>query len=84
MQGIYQNKLLTDSEQTQLLAFFTSANQEETKNSGTKVVSFQLSSTGKFILLGVGGFLLLALLSQITWRDRLTGIRQRLVEGNKS
>jgi mono/diheme cytochrome c family protein len=84
MQGIYQNKLLTDSEQAQLLAFFTAANQAETEKSSTKVVSFQLSSTWKFILLGVGGFLLLALLSQITWRDRLTGIRQRLVEGNKS
>jgi putative heme-binding domain-containing protein len=46
--------------------------------------SFHLSTTWKFILLGLGGFLLLALLSQITWRDRLTGVRQRLVEGQKS
>jgi hypothetical protein len=52
--------------------------------SSTQLVSFQLSSTWKFILLGLGGFLLLALLSQITWRDRLTGVRQRLVKGQKS
>lgn len=84
MQGIYQNKLLTDSEQVRLLAFFTAANQSETGNSSSEVASFHLSSTGQFILLGVGGFLLLALLSQITWRDRLTGVRQRLVEGQKS
>jgi putative heme-binding domain-containing protein len=84
MQGIYQNKLLTDSEQVRLLAFFTAANQSETGNSSSEVASFHLSSTWKFILLGVGGFLLLALLSQITWRDRLTGVRQRLVEGQKS
>jgi mono/diheme cytochrome c family protein len=91
MQGIYQNKLLTEAEQAHLLAFFNAANQSETGNgeqgtgnSSTEVASFQLSSTWKFILLGVGGFLLLALLSQITWRDRLTGVRQRLVEGQKS
>jgi putative heme-binding domain-containing protein len=116
MQGIYQNKLLTEAEQAHLLAFFNAANQSETGNreqatgnsstpvlvfglpdtlwamlasllpgiSSTQLVSFQLSCTWKFILLGLGGFLLLALLSQITWRDRLTGVRQRLVEGQKS
>ncbi|HAZ45074.1 MAG TPA: cytochrome C [Cyanobacteria bacterium UBA11369] len=85
MQSIYQNSQLTEAEQAHLLAFFKAANQSETPNtSSTEVASFHLSSTWKFILLGVGGFLLLALLSQITWRDRLTGVRQRLVEGNKS
>lgn len=91
MEGIYQNKLLTEDEQAQLLAFFNSANQSETGNgeevtgkSNTAVSSVQISTTWKFILLGLGGFMLLALLSQITWRDRLSGVRQRLVEGNKS
>jgi mono/diheme cytochrome c family protein len=92
MQGIYQNKLLTEEEQAHLLAFFKAANQAEVgsqtaavESAQTSVTeSFQLSSTWKFVLLGVGGFLLLALLSQITWRDRLTGVRQRLVEGHKS
>jgi mono/diheme cytochrome c family protein len=92
MQGIYQNKLLTEAEQAHLLALFKAANQagvgsqaaavESSQASAT--ASFQLSSTWKFVLLGVGGFLLLALLGQITWRDRLTGVRQRLVEGQKS
>jgi cytochrome c553 len=92
MQGIYQNKLLTEAEQAHLLAFFKAANQADVgsqtaavESAQTSVTeSFQLSSTWKFVLLGVGGFLLLALLSQITWRDRLTGVRQRLVEGHKS
>ncbi|GET35497.1 c-type cytochrome [Microseira wollei] len=85
MQSIYQNSQLTEAEQADLLAFFKAANQSETPNtSSTEVASFQLSSTWKFILLGLGGFLLLVLLSQITWRDRLTGVRQRLVEGEKS
>jgi mono/diheme cytochrome c family protein len=92
MQGIYQNKLLTEAEQAHLLAFFKSANQSEigsqtaaVESAQTSVTaSLQLSSTWKFVLLGFGGFLLLALLSQMTWRDRLTGVRQRLVEGHKS
>lgn len=92
MQGIYQTKLLTEEEQANLLAFFKSANQAEVGSQESAVASpqasapasFQLSSTWKFVLLGIGGFLALALLSQITWRDRLTGVRQRLVEGQKS
>ena len=92
MQGIYQNKLLTETEQAHLLAFFKAANQAEVGSQTAAVesaqtsvaASFQLSSTWKFVLLGFSGFLLLALLSQITWRDRLTGVRQRLVEGHKS
>ncbi|MCU0543953.1 MAG: cytochrome c [Oscillatoriaceae cyanobacterium Prado104] len=94
MQGIYQNKLLTEDEQAQLLAFFKAANGTETaiatanttaeNNPSTETASFQIATTWKFILLGVGGSLLLALIGQITWRDRLTGVRQRLVEGQKS
>jgi mono/diheme cytochrome c family protein len=93
MQGIYQNKLLTEAEQAHLLAFFNTANQAkaettltniEASNRSIPTASFQISSTWKFILLGMAGFLLLALLSQMTWRDRLTGVRQRLVEGYKS
>ncbi|GAB4207919.1 MAG: hypothetical protein Fur006_66270 [Coleofasciculaceae cyanobacterium] len=91
MQSIYQNSQLTEAEQAHLLAFFNATNQSETgtreqevSNTSTFAASFHLSPTWKFILLGVGGFLLLALLSQITWRDRLTGVRQRLVEGEKS
>mgnify|MGYP002777005348 CR=1 FL=1 len=98
MQSIYQNSQLTEAEQAHLLAFFKAANQSENPETGflegsgsseassTQKPGFSahLSTTWKFILLGVGGFLLLALLSQITWRDRLTGVRQRLVEGNKS
>ncbi len=92
MQGIYENKLLTEEEQAQLLAFFKAANSAETESQGStpesssasQSESFHLSATWAFVLLGIGGFFLFALLSQITWRDRLTGVRQRLVEGHKS
>jgi mono/diheme cytochrome c family protein len=99
MQGIYENHLLTEAEQAQLLAFFIEANQSAAASTTTsptatatpaiasedelQVASFHLSSTWKFILLGWSGFFLLALLSQLLWRDRLTGVRQRLVAGQK-
>lgn len=92
MQGIYQNKLLTEEEQAHLLEFFKAANSAETESqtptaetaSASEPESFHLSATWAFVFLGIGGFFLCALLSQITWRDRLTGVRQRLVEEHKS
>ncbi|WP_199246134.1 c-type cytochrome [[Phormidium] sp. ETS-05] len=94
MQSIYQNSKLTEAEQAHLLAFFKAANQAangETNliedggvNTTPSTEKSGFSPTWKFILLGLGGFFLLGLLGQITWRDRLTGVRQRLVEGEKS
>jgi mono/diheme cytochrome c family protein len=89
MQGIYEGKLLTESEQAELLAFFNQANQtgnreQGTGNSESKILLSSLSTTWKFILLGIADFFLLAFIGQLTWRDRLTGVRQRLVQENKS
>lgn len=94
MQSIYQNSKLTEAEQAHLLAFFKAANQSENGetnliedggvNTTPSTEKSGFSPTWKFILLGLGGFFLLGLLGQLTWRDRLTGVRQRLVEGEKS
>jgi putative heme-binding domain-containing protein len=91
MQGIYEGKLLTESEQADLLSFFNQANQSDLGNRGQGIRTSEIkglfssvSPTVKFILLGIGGFFLLALIGQLTWRDRLSGVRQRLLQENKS
>jgi mono/diheme cytochrome c family protein len=84
MQGIYQNKPLTEEEQANLLAFFESANSAEppvapTGESKDTTIQNLLTPSWAFALIGLGGFLLLVLLSNFTWRDRFQGVRQRLV-----
>jgi putative heme-binding domain-containing protein len=83
MQGIYQGKLLTEKEQEDLLAFFNEVNQARIDESEVKLANFNPTPTIKFILLGIAGFFLLAFIGQLTWRDRLSGVRRRLVEENK-
>ena len=80
MQGIYQDKLLTEEEQSNLLAFFEQANNQE---SGVEGLKNMLTPSWKFVLVGLGGFLVLALLSNFIWRDRFTGVRQPLVGDSK-
>ena len=88
MQGIYQNKLLTEEEQANLLAFFEKANSAEppvasAEESKDSTIQNILTPSWAFALIGLGGFLLLLLLSNFTWRDRFTGVRQRLVAGKQ-
>lgn len=84
MQGIYENKLLTEKEQANLLAFFEEANSAErpvasAEESKDSKIQNLLTPSWAFGLIGLGGFLLLVLLSNFLWRDRFTGVRQRLV-----
>ncbi len=96
MQGIYENRLLTEEEQAHLKAFFAQANAREESRAQVaeatapnqssflqKLESFHLTPSWIFGLIGFGGFLLLALLSNFIWRDRFTGVRQRLVGGKQ-
>jgi hypothetical protein len=84
MQGIYQNKLLTEQEQANLLAFFEEANSVErpvasVEESKDSTIQNLLNPSWRFGLIGLGGFRLLVLLSNFLWRDLFTGVRQRLV-----
>ena len=68
MRGVFTEKPLTDDEAAQLFAYFaqTSQRTSEPVNLG-------------FVLIGLGGFLLLLLLGQLVWRKRLRAVRTPLV-----
>ena len=68
MRGVYEEKPLTDDEAANLFAYFAQSSQ------GT---SEQVNLS--FVLIGLGGFLLLMLLFQLIWRKRLLGVRKPLV-----
>jgi cytochrome c2 len=74
MQGVYQNKPLTQTEQADLLAFFTQGNQKNVAST---------ASTWNFVGIGLGGFIVLTGASQLLWSKRLKGVRERLVGGGK-
>ncbi len=74
MQGIFQGKPLTQTEQTDLLAFFVQENQKNVALT---------TSTWNFVWIGVGGFIVLTGASQLLWGKRLKGVRKRLVGGGK-
>ena len=71
MKAIYESKSLTDREIAHLREYFKLANQEAK------------SSSLLFFGLGLGLFLALLFLAQIVWKDRLTGVRRKLVEDAK-
>ncbi len=68
MRGVFAEKPLTDDEAADLFAYFAQTSQ------GTSE-PVNLS----FVLIGLGGFLLLLLLFQLIWRKRLLGVRIPLV-----
>jgi cytochrome c2 len=74
MQGVFQGKPLTQTEQADLLAFFAQENQQNAASTG---------STWNFAWTGLGGFIVLTGASQLLWRKRLNGVRKRLVGGGK-
>lgn len=84
MQDVYKGKLLTESEQADLLAFFDQVNKTETEQTEVKLAGLNISTTIQFVLLGIGGFFLLGFIGQLSWSDRLSGVRQRLIQSNKS
>jgi mono/diheme cytochrome c family protein len=76
MQGIYQNKPLNPEEQKALLAFFQQ--QDKAAESSTKIL--EVTPTITLILIGIGGCLLLLAISNFIWRDRFTGVRNKLID----
>ncbi len=72
MQGIFTDKPLTDNEVADLYAYFV-----QTDQIGAQSVGYT------FVLIGLGGCLLLAFLSHLIWRKRLTGVRIPLLGGAK-
>ncbi len=68
MEGVFIDKPLTDDEVGHLYTYFVQVDQ-----TGAQPVNFN------FVLIGLGGFVLLGILSQLTWRKRLTGVRIPLV-----
>lgn len=70
MDSIYGHQQLTPEEQADLLAFF----QEAVTQKGT------LWNTQVIILIALGVFVILLLLTQFLWRDRLKSVRKSMVE----
>lgn len=73
MQPIFTEKLLTEEEQTNLLAFFRSTDITERS---TEVI-WQLGG------LSVVGVVIVAALTHLIWRRRLSGVRGPMVSGRK-
>lgn len=68
MRGVFAEKPLTEDEAADLFAYFAQVSQRASE-------PVNLS----FVLIGLGGFLLLLLLSQLMWRKRLRAVRAPLV-----
>ncbi|MFQ5932654.1 MAG: c-type cytochrome [Nitrospiraceae bacterium] len=68
MRGVYSEKPLTEDEVADLFAYFAQTSQRTSE-------PVNLS----FVLIGVAGFLLLLLLSQLIWRKRLRAVRAPMV-----
>jgi mono/diheme cytochrome c family protein len=68
MRGVFADRPLTDVEVGHLYVYFVQANQTP-----AEPVNFN------FVLIGLGGFLFLVLLSQLIWRKRLRAVRMLLV-----
>jgi len=72
MQGVFQGKPLSETEQAHLLAFFAQVDREKVA-----------PTTWSFVWIGLGGFIVLAGLPQMLWGKRLKGVRKPLVGGGK-
>ena len=72
MQGVFGDKPLSDEEAAHLYAYFVLTDQI-----APQPVSWN------FVWIGLGVFLLLALLCHLIWNKRLTGVRKPLVGGTK-
>ncbi len=73
MTEIYAEKPLTDDETAHLLAFLGETSDTEQLTSGRSPLIF--------IVIGIGGLLLIVIILQVIWRGRLSGVRQSLVKG---
>ncbi len=68
MRGVFTEKPLTEDEAADLFAYFAQSSQRSSEPVNVS-----------FVLIGLGGFLLLLLLSQLIWRKRLRAVRAPLV-----
>lgn len=68
MRGVFADRPLTDVEISHLYAYFVQVNQ-------TPAEPVNIN----FVLIGLGGFMFLVLLSQLIWRKRLRAVRMLLV-----
>jgi mono/diheme cytochrome c family protein len=72
MRGVFDDRPLTDNEVADLYTYFARANQ-----AAAQALNYI------FVLIGLVGFLLLLLVSQLIWRKRLREVRKPLLEGAK-
>lgn len=70
MTPLYEAHQLTPAEQSDLKAFFQQADARQLPKVKITIV---------FVLVALGGFVVLALLAAVFWRDRLRSVRARLV-----
>jgi mono/diheme cytochrome c family protein len=70
MDAIYGHQQLTPEEQADLLAFFQQATSQKEARGHTQVI----------ILIALGIFVILLLLTRFLWRDRLQSVRRKMVE----
>lgn len=73
MQAIYEARPLEDDEVVNLVAFLGETGDTEQLMSGQSPLIF--------ILIGIAGLLLIAIILQTIWRGRISGVRQALVKG---
>ena len=72
MQGVFTDKPLTEDEVSDLYAYFIQRDQDQ-----AQPVSFN------FVLIGLVGFIILILIGQLVWRNRLTQVRKPMLGGAK-
>ncbi|MEK7817468.1 MAG: c-type cytochrome [Actinomycetota bacterium] len=75
MTDIYKDRQLTDQEKADLVAFFKKVSEEQPASHTTTLIIFALT--------GIGGFLIILLISQLVWGKRIHGVRKQLVGGSK-
>jgi hypothetical protein len=69
MKPVYEARPLTPEEQANLKAFLRVSSEREPEE-----------EKGRFLLLGLGGFLLVTGVAHIVWRKRLTEVRRPLIK----
>ncbi|CDM92661.1 hypothetical protein H4N54_21380 [Limnospira fusiformis KN01] len=74
------NQHFTEAKKAALLAFFEQQNAVVNEPAATEIFCTSLTPSWQLVLMALGGCLILLILSNLTWRDRFTGVRNKLVE----
>lgn len=75
MTDIFKDRQLTDQEKADLIAFFKQVSEQQPASHTTTLIIFALT--------GIGGFLIILLISQLVWGKRIHSVRKQLVGGSK-